>query len=363
MLTHSCVARLRMAAIAISLIALDSSRLAAQRQLDSYEQRYLGGSFNWSFRDRYPAASGLFNGFDYGHSILYETLWTRPGADPSRLERREFDNLTLKVLRHPPRLPLVEEAIEPQYAKLVPEAKLMFEWAHLLHRQIYDVWADERLDLAAKDRAVARLLRYYRSRPDLAFSSRPKNMELMEGQPYSLSFRASYPKFNGLIWSYHWLQVGLYDALIAGESPAARAANVGATLSRFWSMVDGGVATMPSVMPMTAAVAPRFAARYPEAAIIFDNLHSMHDVVSDILVSTRIPRTKKRAAILEAARRYRDDESNITSVDEWRSMSSAMGIAQMGGVALEARDESAISRDDSIPPAPVAMPGHQHPRR
>jgi hypothetical protein len=119
---------------------------------------------------------------------------------------------------------------------------------------------------------------------------------------------------------------------------------------------------MPTVMPMTATVAPRFADRYPEAAIIFDNLHSMHDVVSDILVSSKVPRTKKRAAILEAARRYRDDESNVTSVDAWRSMSSGMGAAHMGGVALEARAEP-LSPAERTAPAPMAMPEHHHPRR
>ena len=352
--------RQRITLVAVALLV--ASPLHAQRQLDPYEQRYLGGSFNWQFFARYPAAGRLFNAFDYGHSILYETLWTKPDADPSRLEVAIFDRLTRDVLRNPPRLPLVEEAIEPEYARLAPEAKLMFEWAHLLHRQVYDVWADERLDPAAKDRAVDRLLWYYRSRPDLAFSSKPKDMALMEGRPYSLVFRTRYPKYNGLIWSYHWLQVGLYDALIAGHAPAQRAAYVDSTVARFWSMIDGGVATMPSVMPMTAAVAPRFAARYPEAAIIFDNLHSMHDVVSDILASPKVPRAKKRAAILEAARRYRDDESNIMTVEEWRAMSTGMGTAAMGGAALERRDVRSPLSADSAAPMP-AMPGHHHPRR
>lgn len=310
------------------------SPLRAQRQLDPYEQHYLGGRFNWAFRDRYPAADGLFNAFDYGHSILYETLWRRPDAPAERLEVDELRHLVNDVLRHPPRLPLAEEAIEPEYAKLVPEARLMFEWAHLLHRQIYDVLADERIAAGDKDRAVARLLRYYRSRPDLAFSSRPKSMVLMEGQPYSLVFRQRYPRFNGLIWSYHWLQVGLYDALMAGGTAVERRANVDSAIARFWRMVDGGEATMPHMMPMTAAVAPRFTARYAEAAVIFDNLHAMHDVISDILASPTVPRARKRAAILEAARRYRDDETAVTSMDEWRAMSTEMGAAHMGGVAV-----------------------------
>ena len=48
-----------------------------------------------------------------------------------------------------PKLPLEEAAIEVNYAKMAPEAKLMFDWAHLLHRQIYDVLASENMSLNA----------------------------------------------------------------------------------------------------------------------------------------------------------------------------------------------------------------------
>jgi hypothetical protein len=86
-------------------------------------------------------------------------------------------------------------------------------------------------------------------------------------------------------------------------------------------------------MPMTAAVAPAFAARYPEAAIIFDNLHAMHDVISDILASTEVPKNRKRAEILLAGERYRDDTSFAMTREEWRAMAAAMGAHNMGGVA------------------------------
>jgi hypothetical protein len=89
---------------------------------------------------------------------------------------------------------------------------------------------------------------------------------------------------------------------------------------------------MPTVMPMTAAIAPEFAARYPEAAIIFDNLHSFHDVVADILASPDVPPSRKRAEVLVAAARYRDGTSSVTSVADWRAMSTMMGAAQMGGI-------------------------------
>jgi hypothetical protein len=216
----------------------------------------------------------------------------------------------------------------------VPEAKIMFDWAHILHRQAYDIWADERIPLEQKDAQMAEVLAYYRSRPDIAFSLQPKSMELMDGQHYSLAFRERYPKFNGLIWAYHWLQVGLYEPLMAGRTTEERQALVRATVTRFGQMLERAPETMPYLMPMTAAVAPTFAARYPEIAIIFDNLHMMHDVVSDILASPAVPRDRKRAEILRAAALFRDSSSYITSVEEWRRMAVAMGVQNQGGPAV-----------------------------
>ncbi|MEX2583109.1 MAG: hypothetical protein WD766_07535 [Gemmatimonadota bacterium] len=299
-----------------------------------YEQTYLPASHNWEFRQRFAFADRLFNAFDYGHAILYETLLTRPQADADLLERRIFDHLTREVLINPPHVPLAEAAVMPQYAKLVPEAERMFDWAHVLHRQTYDVWADVRIPLEEKDARIAEILEYYKSRPDIAFSSRPKSMELMDGQYYSLAFRHEFPRFNGLIWGYHWLQVGLYEPLIAGQNPDERQSLAQATVARFWQLLQSPPESTPYLMPMTAAVAPLFTARYPEIAIIFDNLHMMHDVVSDILASPQVPRDRKRAEIMRAVDLFRDDSSYVTSVEEWRSMAVGMGIQNQGGAAV-----------------------------
>jgi hypothetical protein len=326
----------RLSAPLIAAIAAMSVGGNAEAQWSTaYEQFYLPASHNWAFRNGYSASDRLFNAFDYGHAILYETLYTEPDAPASRLEGEIYDRLTGEVLVDPPRLPLEEGAIEIAYAKLAPEAKVMFDWAHILHRQIYDVLGDERIPDSEKDGRVAELIRYYRSRPDVAFSSRPKNMELMEGQYYSTVFRNEYPKFNGLIWAYHWLQVGLYEPLLAATTQSGRVTGVSATTARFWQMIENAPEHMPRVMPMTAAVAPRFAARFPEAAIIFDNLHSMHDVVSDILASDAVPRNQKRQEILRAAERYRDDTSFVMTEREWAGMSVSMGVDNMGGPATD----------------------------
>ncbi len=321
---------LPLAVAASAMLAPDS---ASAQWSTTHEQFYLQAPHNWYFRNHYQGADRLFNAFDYGHAILYETLWTRPDAPASVLEEKEYDFLTTRVLVRPPRVPLEEAAIEVRYARLAPEAKTMFEWAHVLHRQLYDVLADERLSAGQKDAEVSRVLAYYRTRPDVAFSSKPKSMKLMQEQPYSLAFRKEYPKFNALIWAYHWLQIGLYEPLVVNNTRETRQAGVRATTARFWQMLERPPETMPYQMPMTAAVSPEFARRYPEAAIIFDNLHSMHDVISDILANDAVPRERKRAEILLAAERFRDDTSYIISVDAWLAMSHHMGVENMGGPA------------------------------
>jgi hypothetical protein len=330
---HRKLRRFEAAASVLIAAAVSAAPDSAAAQLQPNPQTYLAASYNWAFRERFPKVDALFNAFDYGHAILYETLWRRPNSPTATLDTTRFQFITQKLLRDPPDVPLDESAIGPNWVKLAPEVAQMFEWAHLFHRQVYDVWSDDRLKPDQKDAQVARLMRYYKSRDDIAFSSKPKSMNLMEGQPYSLAFRKRFPKFNGLIWSYHWLQMTLYEALLASSSPAQRKENVGAVVARFWTLIDSAPTSLPSVMPQSAAIAPRFTARYPEAAIIFDNLHSLHDVVSDILADPSIARGAKRRAILEAAARYRDSTSSVTSLEEWKSMADAMGVANMGGPA------------------------------
>jgi hypothetical protein len=316
--------------VVAGLAIIASAAPVAAQGPSYYEQTYLRAEHNWAFRNNYTQADRLFNAFDYGHAVLYETLWRQPGAAQSVLDGKQFDFITTDLLVHPPRVMLDESAIGPDWAKLAPEMLMMFEWAHMLHRQIYDVWADERIPDARKDERVAQLVGYYKSRPALAFSSKPKDMDLMEGQPYSLAFKKRFPKYNGLIWSYHWLQMTLYDALMAGRTRQERQANVAKVVGTFRGMTQAPE-KLPTMMPMSAAIAPLFSERYPEAAIIFDNLHSMHDVVSDILANPVIPRDAKRDAILEAASHYRDDHTRVTTVSEWREMAREMGAEHMGG--------------------------------
>jgi hypothetical protein len=121
---------------------------------------------------------------------------------------------------------------------------------------------------------------------------------------------------------------------MTGRNLEERQAGVSAAVARFRQMLENAPEHMPRMMPMTAAVAPTFAKRYPEAAIIFDNLHSMHDVVSDILANPKVPHDRKRAEILRAAAAYRDRTSYVITPAEWMEMAQMMGLENMGGPAV-----------------------------
>ena len=72
---------------AVAALMLGAAAPAATHAqwVTTYEQFYLEASHNWQFRERYVGADRLFNAFDFGHAILYETLLTRPQAAKSEL--------------------------------------------------------------------------------------------------------------------------------------------------------------------------------------------------------------------------------------------------------------------------------------
>lgn len=310
----------------------------ARGQTTRAEWHYLPGGFNWQFLSRYPEAARLFNAFDYGHAVLYERLWGAPEDAVRQLEEVEFDFLTRDLLVRPPRFAVAEDVVEPAYARVALEAKRMFEWAHLLHRQLYDVYADDRLTREEQRELAERLTDDYQRRSDLAFTDQPKAMALMDDQPFSQYFRRHYPRMNGLIWAYHWLQVGLYEPLIAEDTPTGRKAGVTDALTRFWAMADSAPARFPAVMPMASAVAPEFSRAHPRAAAIFDNLHMMHDIISDILANPAVPREEKPDLIRAQLAEFRNGSTNLMGMEHWWMMGPMMGgVERMGGVAGRVR--------------------------
>jgi len=82
--------------------------------------------------------------------------------------------------------------------------------------------------------------------------------------------------------------VAVYDVLAGASDLASKKEVVRPILTTYHGYLE-----QPPVqwtfMPLTADLSPKFAARYPEIAHIFDNLHMLHDNISDILVSDLFP--------------------------------------------------------------------------
>lgn len=285
----------------ITLVLMALSALYAWPQFEPRDKRfYQRASWNFALRENLPELDIEFNGVDFGHSNLYENLLlTRARSIPAIEEaaRRQ----TLRFIASRTVLPPNEEAIAPTYMKLAWRAQNTFDEAHALHRATYDIYASNRV--ADKDSAIRAALAYYQQSP-YAITAGPLDHQRLDSLPFSKSFRRKFPLFNATIWAYHYLQVAVYDVLAGAPDLASKKEVVRPILTTYHGYLE-----QPPVqwtfMPLTAELSPAFAARYPGIANIFDNLHMLHDNISDILVSDLFPTWEaKRAEIYRILDRY-----------------------------------------------------------
>jgi hypothetical protein len=68
------------------------------------------------------------------------------------------------------------------------------------------------------------------------------------------------------------------------------------------------------MMPETAVEAPTFAKLFPKIPAAFDNNHMLHDIVSDMITSDKVPLEKLRSEALRLGRMAQDPEAFKTTV-------------------------------------------------
>lgn len=270
--------------IALGLLALTEACTSPH-----FEQRdkrfYYRALWNFALRENLKELDIEFNGVDFGHSNLYEHLLLTGAKDVPAIEdsaRKE----TLRFIYSRPTLNPNEEAIAPNYMKLAWKAQNTFDEAHALHRGTYDIYVSD-LSKQDKAKAIRKLLAFYE---DSAYAITAKQLDhqRLDTLPYSKGFRRKFPLFNATIWAYHYLQVVVYDPLIAVPDLEAKQKAVEPILRTYHGYLDKPPVEW-TFMPMTGELSPKFAAEYPEIAHIFDNLHMMHDTISDILTSDLFP--------------------------------------------------------------------------
>jgi hypothetical protein len=261
----------------------------------------------YQFGKHYPEAQRLLFAFDYGHALVYEKLLLNRGkiSDPEVLERQLLQEV-VAILKNPPSVKVDESDIAPNYVYRFPLVINLFDWSHMLHQFILDVLATSEDRGPAMISRINDLVTQYKSNAAIAITDECKTMLFMDGHYFSKSFRRSFPSFNLLIWSYHWFQIKLYEALLK-PTKVERDGSVKKVVTEFWALI----ADLPEsadfdMMPETAVEAPTLARLFPTVPAAFDNNHMLHDIVSDLLNSDKVSDQDLRSEGLRMGRLAQD---------------------------------------------------------
>lgn len=261
----------------------------------------------YKFGQMYPKAQQLLYAFDYGHALVYERLLHNRGkiANPRDFEKQILADI-LQILKNPPNIKVDEDDIAPEYVYTFPLMVNAFDWSHMLHQFVLDVLATSQDRGTGMNRRINEIFQQYKENKLLAITEVCKTMLFMDGHYFSKEFRRNYPSFNLLIWSYHWFQIRLYEALMK-PTKAQRDAAVEETVNEFWRLIsDLPDSAEFDMMPETRTEAPTFFKEFPLISASFDNNHMLHDIVSDILTSAKVPADAMRKIGVDYARMAMD---------------------------------------------------------
>ncbi len=245
----------------------------------------------YKFGEKYPDAQKLLYAFDYGHALVYEKLLNSDGnlGDKKLFEKKLLVEI-IQILKNPPNIKVEEDDIAPQYVFTFPMTVNLFDWSHLLHQFVLDILATSSDRGEGMYKRINEIFDQYKNdsngklRP-YAITDVCKTMLFMDGHYFSKTFRNkdNFPSFNLLIWSYHWFQIRLYEALLK-TTERDRDEAVAKTVKVFWELLsDLPDSAEFDMMPETKKEAPTFGRLFPNIAAAFDNNHMLHDIVSDIL--------------------------------------------------------------------------------
>lgn len=283
-----------------------------------------------AFARVHPEAAATLGSYEAAHAALLEWLLIESSASPRQLEGVLFDRIRERLTRVTDSRTRPMQAEMPGFSRFAPRVAGILEAAHALHRELYDIHADERT--LNKNAVVGEAIDRYLSRSDVALPDRPKSMLIIDGQEHSGAFRERYPETNGLMWTAHWLEIAVHDPLMYYPAAESRREGVRAVVDRFQEMLAGPTTGFPTQMPTSAAIAPELVRRHKRAAAIFDNLHMLHGVVVDILADEGVP--NKALALDEATRQFMDPDHLAASELDWMLMSLRHGIYDQGGPAI-----------------------------
>lgn len=287
------------------------------------------------------------------HGVLFGALAREGGAvragsgmtPTPGFERDVVERLTAVVRRDGTAEELASEA-EAGYAVLGPKGSEVIERAHAFLREVFGILADPGLvERADRRAALADAVHRYRSRPDVALPSVPKDMDILYDHPHALAFRERYPDLAGLVWAGHWLQLAATEPLTDFPGRAERAEGVDTVTNRYHAKLTYGAPpqAFPSQIPLAPAIAPGLIFASPEAAIVWDNLSMMQEVLADVLASPTVPDVP--GALAFVVEEFTDPTTRTNERGDWESMALQHGIFFQGGYPLAVMNRSELNGD------------------
>jgi hypothetical protein len=216
--------------------------------------------------------------------------------------------------------------------------------ANAFHREVLGILADARV-ATFNDRRVAvqGAVQRYLSEPEIAVPGAPKDMDILYDHPQTLAFRTGYTDLDGLIWAGHWLKLASTEPFIDIVDPVQRAQGLDTVTTRYRAKLSYGDPPQffPSELPMAPAIAPGIIFLSAEAAMIWDNVSMMEEVLADILASPTV--TDVRGAIDTTIEHFTDPNYRMRDQGYWEIMALRHGIFFQGGYPLAFRAESELN--------------------
>ncbi|MEQ1856256.1 MAG: hypothetical protein ABL963_07295 [Longimicrobiales bacterium] len=216
--------------------------------------------------------------------------------------------------------------------------------ANAFHREVLGILSDASVSTFNERRlAVDAAVQRYRTEPEIAVPSAPKDMDILYDHSQALAFRTGYADLDGLIWAGHWLKLAATEPLTDIADPDRRALGIDTVTTRYHLKLSYGDPPQffPSELPMAPAISPGMIFMSAEAAMIWDNVSMMQEVLADILASPRV--TDLKGAIDLTIEHFTDPNFRMQDQGYWEIMALRHGIFFQGGYPLAYRAESELN--------------------
>jgi hypothetical protein len=297
-----------------------------------------------ALRARHPDVVEMLDRLDQAHGLLFHELAiegevVRGSGSDLPTFGFEFDMIDrMTFLVQGEGVPEDGELARAGFDALGPRAAGIIRWGQAFQREVISILADE--TLVDRNDALAAAVEVYRSRPEAALTSAPKNMDILYDHAYALGFRTGYADLDGFIWAGHWFRLAVTEPLTDIDPGPERMEGIDTVTTRYFAKLTYGEPPQffPSEIPLAPAIAPGLIWMSADAAMIWDNLSMYLEVLSDVLAAPATPDVP--GAIEATTDFFQDPELAVTDQDEWEIMALRHGIFFQGGYPLTVMTES-----------------------